>query len=80
MDRFKRLLIGIDFTEFDANVIRYLELVKEMSKTVQFVFITHNKISMERAEQLMGVTMSEPGVSRLVSVDIERAVELATTE
>ena len=54
--------------------------VAKMSQSVQFIFITHNKISMERAEQLMGVTMSEPGVSRLVSVDIERAIELATTE
>ena len=64
----------------DANVGRYAAAVANMSQEVQFIFITHNKISMERAEQLMGVTMSEPGVSRLVSVDIERAVELATTE
>ena len=64
----------------DANVGRYAAAVAKMSKSVQFIFITHNKISMEQAEQLMGVTMSEPGVSRLVSVDIERAVELATNE
>ena len=64
----------------DANVGRFAAAVANMSQSVQFIFITHNKISMERAEQLMGVTMSEPGVSRLVSVDIERAVELATTE
>jgi chromosome segregation protein len=64
----------------DANVGRYAAAVAKMSRSVQFIFITHNKISMERAEQLMGVTMSEPGVSRLVSVDIERAIELATTE
>jgi len=64
----------------DANVGRFAAAVANMSRSVQFIFITHNKISMERAEQLMGVTMSEPGVSRLVSVDIERAVELATTE
>ena len=64
----------------DANVGRYAAAVAKMSQSVQFIFITHNKISMERAEQLMGVTMSEPGVSRLVSVDIERAIELATTE
>ena len=64
----------------DANVGRFVAAVANMSRAVQFIFITHNKISMERAEQLMGVTMSEPGVSRLVSVDIERAVELATTE
>ncbi|HCL68343.1 MAG TPA: chromosome segregation protein SMC, partial [Gammaproteobacteria bacterium] len=64
----------------DANVGRYAAAVARMSQSVQFIFITHNKISMEQAEQLMGVTMSEPGVSRLVSVDIERAVELATNE
>jgi chromosome segregation protein len=64
----------------DANVGRYAAAVAKMSHSVQFIFITHNKISMERAEQLLGVTMSEPGVSRLVSVDIERAIELATTE
>ena len=64
----------------DANVGRYAAAVAKMSQSVQFIFITHNKISMEQAEQLMGVTMSEPGVSRLVSVDIERAVELATNE
>jgi chromosome segregation protein len=50
-----------------------------MSKKVQFVFITHNKITMEAAEQLMGVTMHEPGVSRLVTVDIEEAARLAAS-
>jgi chromosome segregation protein len=48
-----------------------------MSGNVQFIFITHNKITMELAEQLHGVTMQEPGVSRLVSVDIQQAVDLA---
>jgi chromosome segregation protein len=57
--------------------VRYSNLVKEMSKTVQFIYITHNKIAMEMAEQLMGVTMHEPGVSRMVSVDVDAAVALA---
>jgi chromosome segregation protein len=48
-----------------------------MSRTVQFIYITHNKIAMEMAEQLMGVTMHEPGVSRMVSVDVDEAVALA---
>ena len=61
----------------DANVQRYSELVKEMSRTVQFIYITHNKITMEMGEQLMGVTMHEPGVSRLVSVDVDEAVAMA---
>jgi chromosome segregation protein len=52
-------------------------MVKEMSDQVQFIFITHNKISMEAANQLMGVTMHEAGVSRLVSVDVDQAAELA---
>ncbi|MDA8864552.1 hypothetical protein N9I05_05825, partial [Pseudomonadales bacterium] len=57
--------------------MRYSELVKEMSRTVQFIYITHNKVAMEMAEQLMGVTMHEPGVSRLVSVDVEEAVAMS---
>ena len=61
----------------DANVGRFCELVKEMSDTVQFIFITHNKLTMEIAHHLTGVTMHEPGVSRLVAVDIDEAVELA---
>ena len=61
----------------DANVARYAAMVKEMSEQVQFIFITHNKISMEAANQLMGVTMHEAGVSRLVSVDVDQAAELA---
>jgi chromosome segregation protein len=74
------LLDEVDAPLDDANVGRYADAVAKMSNAVQFIYITHNKIAMERAEQLMGVTMSEPGVSRLVSVDIDRAVELATTE
>ena len=52
-------------------------MVEEMSKTVQFIFITHNKVSMERSDFLMGVTMQEAGVSRMVSVDVNQALELA---
>ena len=58
------------------NLLRYCSLVKEMSEKVQFIFVTHNKIAMEMAEQLMGVTMHEPGVSRLVTVDVEQAVDM----
>jgi chromosome segregation protein len=56
---------------------RFTRLVKEMSEQVQFIVITHNKITMEMAQHLMGVTMQEPGVSRLVSVDVDEAVALA---
>ena len=70
------LLDEVDAPLDDANVIRYLELVKEMSKTVQFVFITHNKIAMEMGDHLMGVTMQESGVSRLVAVDMDEAVTM----
>lgn len=71
------MLDEVDAPLDDANVGRYARLVEEMSETVQFIYITHNKIAMEMAHQLMGVTMHEPGVSRLVSVDIDKAVELA---
>ncbi|MCP4000232.1 MAG: chromosome segregation protein SMC [Gammaproteobacteria bacterium] len=70
------LLDEVDAPLDDANVARFCEIVREMSANVQFMFITHNKVTMELAGQLMGVTMSEPGVSRLVSVDIDEAVEL----
>ena len=71
------MLDEVDAPLDDANVGRYARLVKEMSEHVQFIYITHNKISMEMAEQLMGVTMHEPGVSRLVTVDVDEAAELA---
>ena len=73
------MLDEVDAPLDDANVGRYARMVKEMSEKVQFIFITHNKISMEVADQLMGVTMNEPGVSRLVSVDVEEAAELAAS-
>ncbi|MDH3714916.1 MAG: chromosome segregation protein SMC [Gammaproteobacteria bacterium] len=72
------MLDEVDAPLDDANVGRYCELVKEMSERVQFIFITHNKTTMELSDQLMGVTMQEPGVSRLVSVDVQEAARLAT--
>ena len=71
------LLDEVDAPLDDANVGRFCDIVREMSANVQFLFITHNKVTMELASQLMGVTMAEPGVSRLVSVDIDEAVKLA---
>jgi len=73
------MLDEVDAPLDDANVGRYARLVKEMSETVQFIYITHNKIAMEMADQLMGVTMHEPGCSRLVTVDVEEAVALVGT-
>ncbi|MCV2509742.1 MAG: chromosome segregation protein SMC, partial [Neisseriaceae bacterium] len=60
----------------DANTQRFSDLVREMSKTVQFLFISHNQLTMEMAEQLIGVTMQEKGVSRIVSVDINDALSI----
>jgi chromosome segregation protein len=71
------MLDEVDAPLDDANVGRFCRLVTEMSKDVQFIYITHNKISMEMGEHLMGVTMQEPGVSRLVSVNVEEAAALA---
>ena len=71
------MLDEVDAPLDDANVGRFAKLVSEMSAQVQFIFITHNKVTMELSTQLMGVTMQEPGVSRLVSVDVDEAVELA---
>ena len=71
------LLDEVDAPLDDANVTRFCEIVREMSEKVQFLFITHNKVTMELANQLTGVTMQEPGVSRLVSVDVEEAVQMA---
>lgn len=73
------LLDEVDAPLDDANVTRFCSIVKEMSEKVQFVFITHNKVTMEMARQLTGVTMQEPGVSRLVSVDLDEAVHMAAS-
>ncbi|MDO8283693.1 MAG: chromosome segregation protein SMC, partial [Rhodoferax sp.] len=71
------LLDEVDAPLDDANTERYAKLVRSMSKETQFLFISHNKIAMEMAEQLIGVTMQEQGVSRIVAVDMESALTLA---
>ena len=71
------LLDEVDAPLDDPNTERFCDLVRQMSSQTQFLFITHNKITMELASQLVGVTMPEPGVSRVVEVDIETAMELA---
>jgi len=71
------LLDEVDAPLDDANTERYAKLVKQMAQGTQFLFISHNKIAMEMAEQLIGVTMQEQGVSRIVTVDMEGAVSLA---
>ena len=73
------MLDEVDAPLDDANVQRFCNIVREMSDKVQFVFITHNKVTMELARQLSGVTMQEPGVSRLVSVDLDAAVKMAAS-
>jgi chromosome segregation protein len=73
------LLDEVDAPLDDANVGRFCDIVREMSESVQFLCITHNKTTMEMASQLTGVTMNEPGVSRLVSVDIDEAVKLVAS-
>ena len=71
------LLDEVDAPLDDANIGRFRELVEEMAKRVQLVLVTHNKITMEITGQLIGITMNEPGVSRLVAVDVEEALEMA---
>ena len=73
------LLDEVDAPLDDANVARFCDIVRSMSEKVQFVFITHNKVTMEMARQLTGVTMQEPGVSRMVSVDLDEAVKMAAS-
>jgi chromosome segregation protein len=71
------LLDEVDAPLDEHNVGRFCDIVREMSQNVQFIFITHNKTTMELAQQLVGVTMNEPGVSRLVAVDVDEAIRLA---
>jgi chromosome segregation protein len=71
------LLDEVDAPLDDANVVRFCNLVSEMSNSVQFIFITHNKIAMEMATHLTGVTMAEPGVSHMVTVDVDEAITIA---
>ncbi len=70
------MLDEVDAPLDDVNIGRFCDLVKEMSQFVQFLFITHNKVTMELADDLIGVTMREPGVSRLVTVDVKQAVTM----
>ena len=71
------LLDEVDAPLDDNNIGRFCDIVREMSRSVQFIFITHNKTTMEMAAQLVGVTQNEPGVSRLVAVDVDEAVRMA---
>ncbi len=71
------ILDEVDAPLDDFNAARFISMVEEMSDRVQFIFVTHNKISMEKSKHLLGVTMQEPGVSRLVSVDVDEAMKLA---
>jgi chromosome segregation protein len=71
------LLDEVDAPLDENNVGRFCDIVRDMSSNVQFIFITHNKSTMELASQLVGVTMNEPGVSRLVAVDVDEAVRMA---
>ena len=71
------LLDEVDAPLDDANTERYANMVKRMSDKTQFVFISHNKIAMEMAQQLIGVTMQEQGVSRIVAVDMDAALTMA---
>jgi len=72
------ILDEVDAPLDDHNVGRFCDIVRDMSERVQFIFVTHNKTTMELAQQLVGVTMNEPGVSRLVAVDVDEAVRMAT--
>ena len=71
------LLDEVDAPLDDENTARFINLVNEMSEKVQFIFVTHNKISMEKSTHLLGVTMRDLGVSKVVSVDVEQAMEMA---
>ncbi len=71
------LLDEVDAPLDDPNTERFCKLVREMATQTQFLFISHNKIAMEMAEQLIGVTMNEPGVSRIVGVDVAQAIRMA---
>jgi len=73
------MLDEVDAPLDDLNTFRFVEMVEKMSSRVQFIFITHNKISMEKSDHLMGVTMQEAGVSRLVSVNVNEALEMAAS-
>ena len=71
------LLDEVDAPLDDANTSRFCQLVQQMSSQTQFVYISHNRLTMEMAEQLVGVTMQEKGVSRIVEVNIRQALDMA---
>jgi chromosome segregation protein len=73
------MLDEVDAPLDDTNVLKFCKLVKEMAQEVQFIFISHNKVAIEMAQHLAGITMHEPGVSRLVAVDVEKAIAMAST-
>ena len=73
------MLDEVDAPLDDLNTMRFIGLIEEMSEKVQFIYVTHNKISMEKSKHLMGVTMQEPGVARMVAVDVDQAVEMAAS-
>lgn len=70
------MLDEVDAPLDDSNVLRFCNLVKEISSTIQLIFVSHNKLTLEMADQLTGVTMQEPGVSRVVSVNVEQALKM----
>ena len=70
------LLDEVDAPLDDSNTVRFCDLVRKMSAQTQFLFISHNKITMEMASQLIGVTMPEQGVSKVVAVDVEEALRI----
>ncbi|MFM8340542.1 MAG: chromosome segregation protein SMC, partial [Fluviibacter sp.] len=70
------LLDEVDAPLDDANTVRFCDMVRRMSDKTQFLFISHNKIAMEMGNQLVGVTMQEFGVSRIVEVDMEEALQM----
>jgi chromosome segregation protein len=70
------ILDEVDAPLDDANTVRYCDLVKRMAENTQFLFISHNKLTMEMGEQLLGITMQESGVSRVVAVDMEQALRM----
>ena len=72
------LLDEVDAPLDDSNTERFCTMIKRMATQTQFLFISHNKIAMEMAQQLIGVTMQEQGVSRIVAVDMETAATLTT--
>ena len=70
------ILDEVDAPLSDDNLARFCQILGEMSEQIQFIIVTHNKITMEHVDQLIGVTMNEPGVSRLVSVNVAQAMEM----